>query len=98
MAEETIVIFRRWPKSEGGDVVALFPYVPADNEGAMCSSYMRVGQHGSADPYGVVSGTKPTVPTEYAELKNELESAPYNYQLKVVQRIPGDVGPAEVRH
>jgi hypothetical protein len=90
MGEKTIVIFRKWPKSQGGEVIALFPCEAATRDGGMCQSYERVGQHGAADPHGVVDRTKPATPEEYAELKAELERAPYGYALEVRSRIPWD--------
>jgi hypothetical protein len=82
----TEVVFRVWPKSEGGDVLALFPYDHFDAAATLCSSYQHVGGHGGADYSGCVRRTRPAKPEEYARLKRELESEPYNYRLKVVQR------------
>jgi hypothetical protein len=82
--EITKVVFRKWPKREGGDVIALFPENIA--VGYYCDSYQHVGQHGAADYSGVVSMTKPAKPEEYAALKRELESAPYEYKLRVIRR------------
>lgn len=42
----TEVIFRRWPKSQGSDVIAMFPLIPETNVGT-CSSYAHIGQHGA---------------------------------------------------
>jgi hypothetical protein len=81
------VIFRVFPKKEGGDVVALFPTLPGTHEWWTCSSYMHVGQHGGADCRGLISMTRPATPDEYAALKRELESPPYEYRLKVVRRV-----------
>lgn len=82
----TDVIFRVWPKSEGGDVLALFPGDPGTNSPYTCSCYQHIGQHGSADPQGCIADTKPAKVSEYAALKLELESEPYNYNLRVVKR------------
>lgn len=76
-SEKTIVIFRMF----GGDVIALFPGIP-ENTG-FCSSYMHVGQHGSADYRAVIRTSRPATPEEYNDLKKELESAPYNYNFIV---------------
>jgi hypothetical protein len=84
---QTLVIFRKFAE---GDVIALFPYDPVTSDPYMCDSYMRYGQHGSADPQGLIHVTKPATETEYAELKTELESAPYKYNLRVVKRLPSD--------
>ena len=42
--ETTVVVFRKWKTN--GDIIALFPELPADNEGYLCDSYEHVGQHG----------------------------------------------------
>jgi hypothetical protein len=79
---ETPVIFRKW---KDGAVIALFPAEPGDMNPATCSSYMHVGQHGAADPQLVIQQTKPAAAAEYADLKQELESA--GYQLKLYRRL-----------
>jgi hypothetical protein len=48
---------------------------------------MHVGQHGPADYSGVIAQTKPATETEYAGLKRELESKPYEYRLSVRKRV-----------
>ncbi len=83
----TPVVFRVWPKSEGGGVLALFPTEPGTNDPHTCSSYEHVGQHGSADCHGLINRTRPAKPAEYASLKRELESPPYEYNLKVHARV-----------
>lgn len=82
-SEVTTVIFRKWPN---GDIIALFPEDPSDNTGKFCSSYEHIGQHGGADASGVIGDTRPAKPAEYADLKAELEAAPYNYRLRVRQK------------
>jgi hypothetical protein len=86
----TLVIFRKWPKSEGGGILALFPYDPGTNDPYTCSCYEHIGQHGSANPGMCIAATKPAKPEEYANLKAELESEPYNYVLVVRRRLPSD--------
>lgn len=78
--DPTLVVFRRWGN---GDIIALFP---ALQDRTYCESYEHVGQHGLAYYSGVISMTKPALPDEYAALKRELESAPYNYVLRVIKR------------
>jgi hypothetical protein len=85
----TPVIFRKWPKSEGGDIIALFPTEPGTNDPYDCSSYEHVGQHGSADPNGLISRTKAATPEEYADLKKELKQIGYK-DLVVYQRLQND--------
>lgn len=84
----TDVIFRKWPDSEGGGVIALFPCEPGTNDPATCQSFEHVGQHGPANPGWVIDRTRPATPAEYAALKRELESPPYSYSLTVHQRTP----------
>jgi len=77
------VVFRVWPKSEGGDVIALFPYDHAHDY--YCTGYQHIGQHGAADFHGVVSRTRLAKPAEYVALKSELESI--GYCLKIIKRV-----------
>lgn len=82
----TKVIFRKWPKSEGGDVIALFVQEPADSRSWWnCSSYEHVGQHCAADP-SITDRTTPANSEEYADLMKELESYPHFYKLVVGKR------------
>lgn len=81
----TEVIFRKF--KDGGDIVALFPNDVGTYHSSTMSSYMHVGQHGSADRTVVIGITVPATYDEYEGLKNELESDPYNYNLDVVKRI-----------
>jgi hypothetical protein len=86
--EVTPVIFRvhREPKTHGGEVTAVFPCDPADLDGCKMTCYAHVGQHGSCD-YGWYQETRPAFPEEYADLKQELESAPYGYRFRVYDKI-----------
>lgn len=85
--EETPVIFRVWKGKDSGDVLALFPAQCGDSSPYTCGSYAHVGQHGSADPQHVMQATRKATPLEYANLKAELESAPYGYRLKIYNRL-----------
>lgn len=67
-------------------VYALFPGLAGTHELHTCSCYEHVGQHSTADLRGCVNGSRPATPQEYESLKRELESAPYHYFLRVVQR------------
>lgn len=69
-----------------GNVTAVFPSEPADASGNMMTCFAHVGQH-SGCSYGWYCTTRPATPAEYADLKRELESAPYRYKLRVCQRI-----------
>lgn len=79
-ADPVIVIFRRWGKMNGGGVIALFPTIAADDRGWLCQSYEHVGQHGGANYYNVIDGTKPASLDEkdVKYLKEELEGRGYN--------------------
>ena len=92
----TLVIFRMWQtRQDGHGVIALFPCEPWDSGGLLCSSYEHVGQHGGADPAGVIARTRAATETEYAALQRELETEPYGYQLTVIRRTPKNA--AELR-
>jgi hypothetical protein len=73
---ETPVVFRKYGPRRGDDVIALFPAEPGTYDPHTCSSYVHIGQHGSADPLLVIKRTRPAKPDEYADLKAELEGAP----------------------
>jgi len=79
---QTKVVFRKW---SDGSVLALFPEDQADYWGN-CGSYEHVGQHGAADYTGCIAKTKAASAEEYKDLKAELESAPFSYQLAVIKR------------
>jgi len=72
-----IVIFRVDPAREGGDVFALFPEDPADNDGRLCTCYQHVGQHGAAAYNSCISRSRSAKPAEYAELLAELRRIGY---------------------
>ena len=79
----TKVVFRKWRRNLGCDIIALFPEVPADNAGNLCSSYEHIGQHGAADYNHVVSKlSQPAKPAEYAALKQELETLGYCLEVR----------------
>lgn len=78
--EETRVVFR---KERGGDILAVFP---DQDEKGLFGCFAHVGQHASCS-YDYYLRTKPATEAESAALKRELESAPYNYRLRVVRRM-----------
>ena len=89
----TVVVFRKWQGGrDGHGVIALFPDIDHIRQYGMVSSFEHVGQHGAADYTGVVTRTRPAKPAEFADLKKELESPPYNYKLRTVMRRPGKLG------
>lgn len=76
----TKVIFRKLE----GEVIALFPELPGDNNPITCLSYMRIGQHGSASaesPLGI-----PAKESEYDSLFQELESIGYD-DLRIAYKL-----------
>jgi len=79
--DKTVVIFRKFPE---GEIVAIFPEIPANDHRAECLCYQHIGQHGPAS-YSLVDRTKLATAAEYAELKTELESI--GYDLIVHKRI-----------
>jgi hypothetical protein len=85
--EETPVVFRAERSGKfKGDVTAVFPCDPADSNGYEMTCYAHIGQH-SGCSLGWYHTTRAAKPEEYADLKKELESAPYGYRLKVYSRI-----------
>lgn len=85
---ETAVVFRKFHSTCGYGVIALFPEQRGFGPG-LVSSFEHAGQHGAADYARMIRLTRPATPEEYAPLLRELESAPYNYNLKIVKRRPG---------
>lgn len=77
------VVFR---KELSGDVLAVFPSVPADYHGAMLC-YAHVGQHGSCSNGYYYRGTKPATPEEYEPLLAELRCI-YESGEDAVRLIP----------
>lgn len=82
----TAVIFRIWPKSEGGDIIAIFPSIPGTFDPHTCQSYQRIGQHGACDPMALTQALRLAKPSDYAELASELERI--GCVLDIRRRIP----------
>ena len=78
----TQVVFRRW--RDTGDIIELFPELPADYQGRFCDAYEHIGQHGGADYYGVILATKPVSLEDAAPLARELERI--GYRLRPIKR------------
>ena len=74
MIASDTVVFRRW---QNGDVIALFPALPADLYGEYCDAYEHVGQHGGADYFGVIQHSTPCSIEESADLATELRRIGY---------------------
>lgn len=83
-APVTLVVFRRWREGNGGDIIALFPELPADYQGWFCDAYEHLGQHAGADYHGVIQATKPVSVEDAADLRQELERI--GYRLKPIKR------------
>ncbi len=81
MSEETIVIFRK-DRTGWKDCFALFPELPSDEWGNLCTAYQRVGQHCSADYHGCIANSDPAAPEEYVDLYEELERRGYNLTVR----------------
>lgn len=73
------VIFRTF---RDGEVIALFPDIPADATGHDVQSYQHVGQHGAAD-YALVMGmTRPATFDQATPLRDELTERGYNLNIR----------------
>lgn len=84
----TPVLFRIDRSGERREVTAVFPAEPGRfSAGRFYTCYAHLGQHGSCSHDWYVTRTRPATPSEYADLKRELESAPYGYRLQVCQRM-----------
>lgn len=79
----TPVVFRKF---KDGEIIALFPTIPATLKASDCQSYMHIGQHGAADALAVLQQTTLAKPAEYKDLLTELHKIGYR-NLKVCQRI-----------
>lgn len=81
------VIFRIYPESQGGEVIALFPEDASSTSSYYrCTAFVHMGGHTDCDPWDVIKSTRLATPEEYAEIKLELERAPYRYSLQVCKR------------
>jgi len=79
--EITTVIFYKESKENNGAIVAVFPY--EHERIGIISCYSHVGQHSGAS-VEYCNTLKKAKKKEYASLKAELESKPYNYKLKII--------------
>jgi hypothetical protein len=84
------VIFRsitfKEPEGRAAEITAVFPTMPGTYDDATMACYAHLGQHGICD-LGWYNRTRAAKPNEYADLKRELEAAPYRYRLKVYRRM-----------
>jgi hypothetical protein len=71
------VVIRVW-KGDDSDVFALFPVLPADNYGYLCTSYQHIGQHSAADYRLCIRNSRPARKAEAADLLAELRAIGYH--------------------
>lgn len=79
---KTKVVIRAF--RSGGDVIALFPEIPADTSPMHCLSYQTIGQHGAAS-VDLSHCTRPATEDESAAMLEELRRMDYDPQL--VKRV-----------
>ena len=72
-----LVVIRVW-KGDDADVFALFPALPADDAGYLCTSYQHIGQHSSANYQLCMGKSRPATEAEAADLLAELRTIGYN--------------------
>jgi len=77
----TKVIFRQFAD---GDIIAIFPEIPADNNYNHCLSYQHTGQHGTCD-VGIYHDTFKPYTGKIEPLIRELTAI--GYKLQIVRRI-----------
>lgn len=75
MGMKTPVIFRKWAS---GEIIALFPTIPANATGSDCTCYSSIGQHGAADYQHVVAMTTLAKRSESNDLAKELKGLGYD--------------------
>jgi len=79
----TPVLFRKEGKKDDQNILAVFPAQTGTNDPDTCGCYAHIGQHSSMD-VAFYHETKPSKPSEYKDLKIELES--FGYNLKIYKR------------
>lgn len=79
---KTKVIFRVWPKHEGGEPIAIFPQLPGNGSSQTCLSYMHTGQHSACDIHGLTRTLRLATPTEYSPLAKELRRLGYRLDIR----------------
>jgi hypothetical protein len=73
---ETVVVFRK-DRTGWKDCFALFPELPSDEFGSLCTAFQHLGQHCAADYHGCIAQSDPAVPADYKNLYDELERRGY---------------------
>jgi hypothetical protein len=77
--EKTIVIFR---KGANGEVFALFPEMPNDHFGYLCTCYRNIEGHIEADYLRCIGESKPAKPEEYEQLAKLLVCIGYRLTIR----------------
>ncbi len=78
---KTDVVFRvDTTKDWKGTVFALLPHEVCDFKGNV-TTYQHVGQHSGADYRGCIATSRPATEAEYKDLKAEMESIGYNFNV-----------------
>lgn len=76
-----VVVLRKGPED---DLFALFPELPANSNGSLCTCYSLVGQHSSADYFGCIENSGPATGDDAEKILRELSQV--GYFVKVVKR------------
>lgn len=82
MKRETKVIFRKF---KDGDIIAIFPEIPASPHAHDCLSYQIIGEHSSCWPILIIPESSPATPSEYGPIMRVLTHI-RGYKLKVLKR------------
>lgn len=82
--EKTVVLFRVW-KTDSKDVFALLPEVPGSCLRDYIGSSYEFNGHSAADLQLCIIKSRPAKPSEYKELKEQMERM--GYELRIVNRI-----------
>jgi hypothetical protein len=77
---ETVVIFRK-DRTGWKDCFALFPELPADEFGNLCTAYAHLVQHAAADYNLCIAQSNPATAADYHDLYEELERRGYNLTI-----------------
>lgn len=84
---ESVVLFRK-SIVDSDEITAVFPFEEGiRNRDAIVSCYAHVGQHSTCHLDWVTENTRAATPEEYADLKRELESAPFEYKFIVLEDL-----------
>ncbi len=83
MSERVLFRIGRTKAEAVHGVTAVFPDQVENN--GLVGCYAHVGQHGACSRRWYYT-TRPATEAEYADLKCELESAPYHYAFRVMKR------------